>query len=315
MKYLMCISLIFLLFSSTSALASVSLEQVLRLTKNYGYRSSQVDWPKTEREARLVYASQGEDAAINTVLAALGDPHTRYDPLNQTEGMPKFPSTQTSAPIAELFSHLSDYPLLQINRWSGSNANQAASLVRSTLEQARSVESCGIILDFTQNSGGNMWPMLVGLAPLLTDGKLGSFKTAAGKVKLIEKRDGQIMFDGAAHALNASVQSANLTNPSYIAILIGPESASSGEITPLMFYGQPNVRFFGKQSAGFTSANTVYSLPNGGQLVLTTSMSLNRNDEAFTSGIAPDELSDQPFQAASRWLKIECSGIFRSVQN
>ena len=40
---------------------------------------------------------------------------------------------------------------------------------------------CGWIVDLRSNTGGNMWPMLAGIGPVLGEGKVGGFIFPNGK--------------------------------------------------------------------------------------------------------------------------------------
>ena len=67
-----------------------------------------------------------------------------------------------------------------------------------------------------------MWPMLGGLRPLVGDGLLGSFEGRSGKSKKWTATDPQ--FDVAPPAALNDLESA------WVAVLTGPQTASSGEI-------------------------------------------------------------------------------------
>ena len=292
---------------ATTAHASQSLDLALDLAKTKAYRSKDVDWSGVERQVRVIEASQGEDAAIRFVVSTLDDKHTSYRAPTQSA----FTPSRTKAIPSDIAITLPSTkltPALQINRWAGKDQAGATKTVRSALNGILDRQPCGLILDFSANSGGNMWPMLVGLSPLLSEGQLGAFRSSNQAGNRIEKTNGFITVGGRPHFLNYPSMAAPQADTPYIAIIIGRKSASSGEITPLMFYGQENVKFFGHKTAGFTSANQVFPLPNGGTLVLTTSMTEDRNGHTHPDGIQPDIISDLPFEDASKWLSQQCSG-------
>jgi hypothetical protein len=300
-----------LLLIAGTAHAAPSLDRVLDLAKSKGYRSRHVDWDRVGQEARTLEASKGEDAAIRFVIAALGDKHTSYKapvpPVSKPSAIPAASTEATTTPIAAVQAPVDAMPVVQIHHWLGKDPAGATQTVRSALSQALADRPCGLILDFSSNSGGNMWPMLVGLSPLLSDGPLGAFRAADGTISPIVKFDGLIVVDGHTHPLNYPLALTPPAAVAAIAIVIGPQSASSGEITPLMFYGQKNVRFFGRKTAGFTSGNQVFPLPNGGTLILTTSMTQDRNGHEHPDGIEPDVASSRPREEGSAWLKQQCA--------
>jgi hypothetical protein len=289
----MRLALLLVLFPLTlSAQTFPSLDKAIELTKTRALRSSNVNWPTVESESHSIALAQGEDAAIRYVLKALGDHHTFYN---------------HSVPIAESRGQSSGIPVLAINSWSGAPqaAQTAAQTVRSALLDAASNTKCGIILDFTQNPGGNMWPMVNGLIPLFTNGLLGGFRDSAGKLSPIEKKDGLIYSDGKIVGLGSLGPAKDLSFKA-IAIIVGPYTSSSGEITTIMFKGQPNVRFFGQPTSGYSTGNQTLSLPNGGTLILTTSITVDRTGASYSEAISPDQMTDKPYADAATWVNAQC---------
>lgn len=308
---LQLISAIALALLAATANASQSLDLALDLAKTKAYRGKNVDWSGVERQAKVIETKQGEDAAIRFVVSALADRHTFYkaSTSSASTSSKSTPShTQAIQPeIAKTLPSIKSIPVLQINRWAGKDQLAATKTVSSALNGILSHQPCGLVLDFSTNSGGNMWPMLIGLSPLLSEGQLGAFRSSDEVTSKIEKINGLITLGGKSHFLNYPPSAAPQGKTPYIAIIVGSNSASSGEITPLLFYGQKNVKFFGQKTAGFTSANQVFPLPNGGTLVLTTSMTEDRNGHAHSDGIEPDVISNQPFEDSFKWLNQQCS--------
>ncbi len=56
-------------------------------------------------------------------------------------------------------------------------ASNLQTLIRGT--DARN--PCGWVLDLRENTGGNIWPMLAGLGPLIGDGIIGGFVYPGGR--------------------------------------------------------------------------------------------------------------------------------------
>ena len=89
-----------------------------------------------------------------------------------------------------------------------------------------------------------------------------------------------------------------------VALLTDDMTASSGEATLLCFRGLASARSFGAPTAGYASANTPYRMPDGSQLVLTTSCDMARTGEIFCDDpIAPDVPTDHPLEDALAWLR------------
>lgn len=155
--------------------------------------------------------------------------------------------------------------------------------------------SAGWIVDLRQDTGGNMWPMLAGLMPLLGSGNYGSFRDrdghdspwATGKLK------------GCSAPIPQDVQ---------VAVLVGSKTASSGESVAIAFSGMPNARSFGVATYGQSTSNRTFSLPDGGLLFLTTANNVDRTGKVFPNGLVPDVLireigtGDNALEAALAWL-------------
>ncbi|MDU0370038.1 S41 family peptidase [Hymenobacter endophyticus] len=159
------------------------------------------------------------------------------------------------------------------------------------------------IVDLRQNTGGNMWPMLAGLNALTKDGVAGYFVTPQGK------RSWKVE-NGIAWGAG-TIDKYKIKNPNArIVVLIDSLTGSSGEMTAISFSGLPNVKFFGTQSAGYTTANSGFKLSNGDQLYLATGAAADRNHKIFTGKITPDFLvklgndgEDTVLDKALQWLR------------
>ena len=289
-----------------------SLTRTIELARQEAYRGKDVDWPAVQSKAEGIAGADGEDAAIRHVLKALGDGHSSYRPPSGRESSPGG-TTKATGPsaaetgIVESVGPIEGVPVLRINAWSGSPeaARTAVANLRDRLAAGLETQSCGVVLDFSRNPGGNMWPMLVGLAPLLTEGPLGYFRDRSGAEQAIEKRDGAIFLAGKPHYLNMDSDKEPAGSVGHVGVVIGPRTSSSGEITAIMFLGQGNTRFFGAESSGYSTANRVHRLPNGGSIALTTGVTLDRNRHEHAR-IKPDVVTEAGIRDAAHWVRSQC---------
>lgn len=294
--------------------------EALAWAKERALNAGLVDWEDAERAARFAESEEagelGRTKAIRVILARLRDGHSFYQaPRGQTrapspaEAMPPRPPGRQMKPIAVAHTDGS-YGRVEIAGWTGepSQVPAATELVRVELNRAASVSTCGLIVDLRSNSGGNMWPMMGGLAPLYSDAVLLTFTQANGSSKQVEVRNSILMTGGEPYPPPAGISPFSNTRPRHIAVLIGPRTSSSGEITALGFQGQANVRSFGSATDGRTTANSSRRLANGGLLVLTTSRIVDRNGTSQEGPIQPDVVSSDPLRDASVWLDAVCRG-------
>ncbi|WP_083961193.1 S41 family peptidase [Thermomonas fusca] len=173
-----------------------------------------------------------------------------------------------------------------------------ANEICSKLAQLNAKRATGWVVDLRQNNGGNMWPMLDGLQPLLGRGSYGSFRDRNGnETPLVSKGKKRCQTTVPSNAR--------------VAVLIGRNTASSGEAIAIAFSGRPNTRTFGSATAGLSTANSTYALPGGGTLVLTTGVAVDRLGRLFPAGLKPDEsisdqgTADQTLGSAIAWVRSD----------
>lgn len=163
----------------------------------------------------------------------------------------------------------------------------------------------GWIIDVSANSGGNCWPMIAGLGPLIGKDTIGFF-FAKGKFgdpwnyQRGESRIGKSVMCTVkrAYALRE-------TKPK-IVVLQGKRTASSGEIVAIAFRGMAGAISMGDRTRGLTTGTTPLRMPDGATLLLATSCYADRNRNVFGSVLIPDKLlrpDEDPIAKAVEWLK------------
>ncbi len=305
--------------TSTSANVSTGdadVDLTLDLAQERALNADRPDWPAVRaRAADLVRAEPGEAgraAAIGYVLASLGDGHSFYLSAGQLAarlgGARDEADGKQRAPIAQAQAPLAGFARLSLNGWVGDGEAaviEAARQVRQALIESLGEGRCGLILDLSGNGGGNMWPMMGGLAPLYDEGLVEVYDGRGGRAELNVRK-------GALHSGRLRLPDVDLpplpARPQRIALILGPQTASSGEIVALGFKGQRNARSFGAATAGATNANQGVHLPSGGVLALTIARLLDRDGVAQQGPLLPDQRSERPFEAATQWLQEQCDG-------
>lgn len=164
-------------------------------------------------------------------------------------------------------------------------------------------QTCGWIVDLRGNRGGNMYPMLSGLAQLLPDGPAMTFCMREGAgTEVVMNPDGVAGFGG--QTVNPVPENPKIEGQP-IAVLYDQNTASSGEAVATVFRGLDKVRSFGSATAGYTSGNSVMPLYDGASLVITGSVYVDRDGVNLNEEpMAPDvqvNPADAP-GAAREWL-------------
>lgn len=162
----------------------------------------------------------------------------------------------------------------------------ADSLQRAVL-QLHAQAPIGWLIDLRQNTGGNLYPMLAGLGPLLACGDLGREVDARGGREAWWYCRDKDHPEGASHI--TLVRSPVVLQRELPAIvLIGRHTASAGEALAMSFIGRPATRFFGERTAGYTTGNHMCFLADSAILNITTSVMMDRAGNTHPEGIAPD---------------------------
>ncbi len=308
-------------------------QEILHLLERGALYRDQVDWPAARKQLQQTKDSAESDKLIDQLIArstgnhgrwirasAMSTPSGRMQRLARPEQLRR-PSTAATAsgPQQRRSGHADPIGWISVPSFkedstaSTSLQNQQkvtfASLLQSQLKAEDEINPCGWIVDLRANQGGNMWPMLVGVAPLLsTDPKrkevIGAFN--AGAIK-------QIWSIQSGRVVRGDSTPVELDSPAYVlrhpappvAVLLGPDTGSSGEMLALAFRGRPATRSFGKPTAGYSTANHPARLQDGSMLLLTGSVAVDRNLKGDGGRIEPDVTINDRTEteaAARNWL-------------
>jgi C-terminal processing protease CtpA/Prc len=183
---------------------------------------------------------------------------------------------------------------LQVPGFLGSAQHRAryADALQANIAQLDAADPVGWMVDLTENWGGDMWPMLAGLGPLLGEGQLGSFDLPNHPPAIWSYRAGQAWLDGVSRAQTSNgVYRLRMSAPP-VALLMSIRTASSGEAVLIAFNGRPNTLRFGTATRGLTTANNEFSLPDGATIFLTVGTYADRFGRVYGQAIAPDEYVD-----------------------
>lgn len=154
---------------------------------------------------------------------------------------------------------------------------------------------CGWVVDLRRNVGGNMWPMLHAVRPILGEGNPFTYRYGKGPWS------------------QEPVYLLKQPNPA-IAVLTSRLTVSSGELLAVAFRGPPTTRTFGEATSGLSTSNMNYPLVDGAMLVVTTSRAADRTGRVYDGPIQPDQpvaidwprlgSDDDPvIRVASSWLQ------------
>jgi len=278
------------------------LEEALTfMQKNY-YRKESIDWKELAIAAkgRLPASCNCEDAynAIGWCFSQLNEAHSFLMPPGKaaTYNCDTAQLTQMP-PLSKLVGEIKGEWLqdsiayLTIPWVSTTDSLICMQIADSLQELIARLDSRNVskwIIDLRKNTGGNCWPMLAGIGPLLGNGVCGYFISANEKIP-ITYRDGAAL--QGRHVLcrvsNNHYETRSLRKS--IILLTGPRTISAGEIVALAFRGKEEAYFYGQPTAGLTTANATYTLSDHSMLVLTVCQEADRTGKICAGSIIPDK--------------------------
>jgi carboxyl-terminal processing protease len=267
------------------------LDRVLLLIEKRALVTDKIDWPRLRREVAqqtqglaTVAECQPVLEHIRHTLREVGDKHSYFIYPAQAA---QLTSATYAGPPAESRYLENGIGYLKIPEFTPMEPGVGHAFAQGIRRQLDSLATqhqlTGWVLDLRHNTGGNMYPMLAGVQPLLGEGTYGYFIYREG--------------ERALHSQGA--------------ILLDSLTASSGEMVAIAFKGRPNTQFFGQPSAGYTTSNRRFELAGGAYLMLATGYMADRNRHAYLSGITPDvvveyapaQAPDKTLDAARRWVQ------------
>jgi carboxyl-terminal processing protease len=295
------------------------------MEKNY-YRKDQVSWTSLAAEAksRLKNAGDCDDAygSITWCFSQLNEPHSfvmapdkaaRY--TNDAASL----SQDLSTVVGEIKGEwLQDSIAYLTIPWVSTDDSLICERVADSLQSViATLDTRRIsrwIIDLRKNSGGNCWPMLAGIGPLLGDGVYGYFVSSGERMPITYQAGSA--FQGRHVRCRVSREGYRTQCPrKSIVVLTGRRTVSAGEIVALAFKGREQTYLYGEPTAGLTTANATYSLSDRSMLVLTVCQEADHTGRICTGSIQPDKMitaSEQSLQqddpvktAAISWLMTQ----------
>jgi carboxyl-terminal processing protease len=308
--------------TAPSAAVQAYLNQAIEIVRTRSLVRDSIDWPTAQRNMlAMAHGMQtpAETYPLFTYLLSLlrqhGDKHSTFNTPAKVKAYQAPAADPTAVAIAEpsaryLGEGLAYVAVPEFGSVNAARQQAFASQLQALISKLDTEQSVtGWVVDLRDNGGGNMHPMLTGLGPLTGTGPLVYFVAGRYQVPIVYRK-------GEAYT-NKPGQGVRVPKPyqlrqpaSPVAVLIGPRTASSGEITAMAFIGRPATRLFGQPSGGFTTGNQLIALSDGAELNLAVFAEADRTRRQHTGPLVPDEIvpvapagPDTTLQAASAWLR------------
>lgn len=300
-------------------------EEVLALIKEHSLYRNSLDTAALRGQLSQLLADGHTTAdfqAVANFFLKSVDKHSFYWSKAEVHAWRGADTDEPEAPVAALAF---DFPIttgeligddvayLKMPQFNSGNAAWDTYFADTLQGLIRALDRQGLkgwVLDLRENQGGNCWPMLAGIGPVLGSGVCGYFGTGDDRSHW-SYDEGRSMMDDSAQCVVSRMPYTLLHPDPRVAVITGPFTASSGEVVAVAFRGRPGARSFGAPTAGYSTTNTNFDLSDGAMLFLATSVYVDRAMSAYGGAITPDEVvptsteGDAALERAVQWLRSE----------
>jgi hypothetical protein len=296
----------------TSRLANDYIIEILDIVQYNSNNRDRINW--TDVRELVTRRAQGAQTigdlypSISLALGLLDDHHSWYLAASGT------PVSNPSAPQCSAVSVAppaipADIGYVRIAGFSSPAPGADVAFAEAIQDQIRSrdaPELSGWIMDVRGNTGGNMWPMIAGVGPVLGEGLAGCFVYPHGAASTPwGYQNGGASF-GATEVIRTSTPYTLIAQAPKVAVLTDNVTASSGEAVVVAFRARPNTRSFGGATCGQSTVNSTFRLSDGATLYLTIGVMADRALTSYGQSLLPDEPVlgvAEVVQSAIAWLR------------
>jgi len=273
------------------------LNSVVDIMERNSINRNTIDWLAFRNEvlssASDVQRIEGTNGSLRIALGLLADNHSFIIRPNGTTVSSSNLRCSNTVPVA--FPTNGDIGYIKVSPFSGTDNDrmiQFAQDIQNDIRNQDQQNMRGWIVDLRGNTGGNMWPMLAGIGPLLGEEVVGFFIGPNGNEQFWDYNNG-------ASRLNQSIL-VKVPNPysimnqnAKVAVLLNNSVISSGEAIAVAFIGNENTQSFGEPTCGLSTSNSTISLSDGSTLFLTTAFFADREKNIYGGPLEPDVIANE----------------------
>lgn len=284
-------------------------KEFLKIVKEQAVNAKKINWdsitPALLNETRNAASSDALKKSFTAVLKLLKDGHSKIyhiqpkkEEANVMEAILKTTDSEAGLPPKHFLSQMIEgkYAYINVPPVVYENYEYVANMQKQ-LEALDRQQPKAWIIDLTENTGGNVFTMILHFKNLLDQKNTFTYYTADGKAKPetgeVTWKKGEVsetakFIKGAKLDQVKPVVFKNSKIP--IILLTSQMTASSGEFFAAYFKGQKNVTLVGQKTFGLTSGNQPFNLSKDLMLNLSTSVLKDRTGKIYDigEGIVPD---------------------------
>lgn len=298
--------------ASNPAAVAAHLEEMTRIMRAEAANAGVVDWERFRAEvsaaASTAQTIPAAYPAIEVALGLLNDFESHYVGADRRllGPSPEPACTLSPADVPPLPDTIGYVKVNGCPCPEGPSANGYAEALQAAIRKADRPGLAGWIVDLREDGGGNMWPMMAGLGPILGEGIMGWI--------VYNNREYEREYRGGA-ALSLNEPFARVDDPyellkgaPKVAVLTGGGTNSAGEAITVWFRGRPDTRSFGSGTCGHHHLLASFPMSDGATLTLKTAHNADRLKRPYAGPVEPDEIIADPVEVAGRavaWLLNE----------
>jgi carboxyl-terminal processing protease len=285
------------------------LDRALQIMEMNSVKRLTIDWPAF-KAAILVEAAGAQSPAdtypaIGAAIRRLDDGHSSFRDAAGTVVVRFGTTCPPSSASSPVVPPTVGYVRVPAFSGTGDAATAFADGIQREIVSADRDDLIGWIVDLRGNGGGNMWPMVAGVGPVLGDGLAGFFIDFSGRATAWDYQSGTARLDGVALQQVTTPYQLKRGRPR-VAVLIDGAVASSGEATAIAFRARTDARSFGTPTCGLSTAVQGFPMSDGATLFLTVVVMADRTRTPYGAQVTPDEVVTDPAQTVERaiaWLR------------
>lgn len=263
------------------------LTETIYLLEKNSVNKNKIDWKefKIDLLKKVQNAKNIEDTypAISYAVKKLDDNHSYFKPITEINSENK--------PLPVLSDEITpnDIGYIRIPFCIGTENeyNDYILAVRTKIEEQSQKELKGWIIDLRGNFGGNMWPMLISIEPLIGNGTFGYFVDANNNSKAWKIINGKAYIEDQL-IMETKISSKQDLSNHFLAILTDNQTASSGEAMAVALKFRDNSKSFGQPTFGVSTGCVAHKLTDGSIINLAESVFADRKRKKYGSSIVPD---------------------------
>jgi len=294
----------------------VLLNSIISLAKEHSYYSSKVNW--TDLETEMLVMSEKHDSIdkigkpAELMFKRLEDFHgmlmydykIAFNHRSENSGPPNdstykaIGSTKINSPYSVNGNILNEttiayIEILATGVMQGDQVDMARDEIRSVICDLKRKKPSGWIIDLRCNIGGNMNPMMAGLAELIPNADLGGDTKDGHSFKSKWSFENGNFYENGNSYYKSDLKCSDLNNKTRIAVLTSKYTASAGEVVVSSLKGQEDVMIIGQKTSGLSSTNGWFVLSDKWVFAPMLGYYMSKDKTVHTDGIIPDIIIEE----------------------